>query len=75
MACWPTPNPGDIVECRFPHDKIPGPGPKERPALVTKVEIFKNDGGEMRVVVEVAYGTSQNTENVYPSAKQSTETG
>lgn len=65
-TCWPAPEPGDIVACRFPQDKVPGPGPKERPALVTKVDTFADDVGAMRVVVEVAYGTSQDTDNVYP---------
>lgn len=63
---WPAPSPGDIVDCRFPEDKIPGPGPKERPALVTKVETFVNDAGMTRIVVDVAYGTSQGTERIYP---------
>lgn len=63
---WPEPEPGDIVDCRFPEDKVPGPGPKERPALVTKVDTFKDDSGATHVVVDVAYGTSQGTANPYP---------
>jgi hypothetical protein len=38
------------------------PGPKRRPALVTKVETYS--GGI--VDVEVAYGTSQGIDRVYP---------
>jgi len=48
------PSPGDIVWCRFPQDRLSGPGPKPRPALVLRVG--ESDG---HTVVEVAYGTSQ----------------
>lgn len=60
------PEAGDIVDCRFPSDKVPGPGPKERPALVTKVDIFEDANGEKRAIVQVAYGTSQDTKTIYP---------
>ena len=63
---WPEPEPGDIVDCRFPEDKVPGPGPKERPALVTNVDTFAGDAGATHVIVDVAYGTSQGTANPYP---------
>ena len=56
---WAPPNAGDIVHCRFPEDAFGHPGPKERPALVTKVEIR---GGA--VDVEVAYVTSKGTDDV-----------
>jgi len=63
---WPEPEPGDIVDCRFPEDKVPGPGPKERPALVTNVDTFEDDIGALHVIVDVAYGTSQGTADPYP---------
>jgi hypothetical protein len=50
------------VQCRFPEDKVGKPGPKDRPALVTKVATYE-DGS---VDVEVAYGTSQDTRQVHP---------
>ncbi len=52
---WQPPEPGDIVWCRFPYLPSRAPGPKPRPALVLAVEV-RDDG----VVVQVAYGTSQN---------------
>lgn len=54
------PSPGDIVWCRFPQGKLPGPGPKARPALVLRV-------GEVRghPAAVVAYGTSQKTDQLY----------
>lgn len=58
---WRAPKPGDIVQCRFPQKEFDVPGPKERPALVTKVETY-SDGS---VDVEVAYGTSQGTDDVH----------
>ena len=51
---WSPPKPGDIVQCRFPEETFAVPGPKERPALVAKVETRPGI-----VDVEVAYGTSQ----------------
>lgn len=54
MARWPTPTPGDIVWCRFPHLPRRSPGPKPRPALVC--EVTDHEDG---VAVTVAYGTSQ----------------
>jgi hypothetical protein len=55
-----APRAGDIVWCRFPQRGLPGPGPKPRPALVLRV-------GEHvgRTVVEVCYGTSQKTDQLY----------
>lgn len=55
-----APRAGDIVWCRFPQRGVPGPGPKPRPALVLRV-------GELdgRPVVEVCYGTSQKTDQLY----------
>jgi mRNA-degrading endonuclease toxin of MazEF toxin-antitoxin module len=57
-----SPKPGDIVECLFPQDKVPRPGPKPRPALVLDVETFEDGTSD----VVVAYGTSQDTMNRYP---------
>ena len=55
---WPQlPSVGDIVWTKFPID-IGQPGPKPRPALVTKVSPSTNE-------VEVAYGTSQKTGKPY----------
>jgi hypothetical protein len=48
------------VHCRFPEDEFGSPGPKERPALVTKVETREDT-----VDVHVAYGTSQGIDNVH----------
>ena len=61
VRLWPAPNPGDIVWCHFP--QVPGtPGPKPRPALVVAVD----DSNKKNVRVEVAYGTSQKTNRLYP---------
>jgi PemK-like, MazF-like toxin of type II toxin-antitoxin system len=54
------PQPGDIVWCRFPEGRLPGPGPKARPALV--LQVGEADG---RVVVAVAYGTSRKVDQLY----------
>lgn len=54
------PQPGDIVWCRFPEGRLPGPGPKPRPALVLQVG---EAGG--RPVVAVAYGTSRKVDQLY----------
>lgn len=51
---WPSPEPGDIVWCRFLQRQRDQPGPKPRPALI--VATIEYDDG---VVVKVAYGTSQ----------------
>ena len=51
---WESPEPGDIVWCRFPERPRDVPGPKPRPALVISVT-ERADG----IVVTVAYGTSQ----------------
>jgi len=59
----PRPTAGDIVQCRFPEDKLGAPGPKDRPALVVEVE-DPEDGSAS--IVQVAYGTSQEVEQRYP---------
>jgi len=58
---FPPPQPGDIVWCRFPEERLPKPGPKARPALVLQVG---EDRG--RPIVAVAYGTSQKIDRLYP---------
>jgi len=55
-----APHPGDIVWCRFPQRGLPGPGPKPRPALVLRVGEHAG-----HTVVEVCYGTSQKTDQLY----------
>ena len=55
------PQPGDIVWCRFPEGRLPGPGPKARPALVLQV-----GEADARPVVLVAYGTSRKVDQLYP---------
>ena len=59
-AWFPPPEPGDIVWCRFPEERLPKPGPKARPALVLQVG---EDRG--RPIVAVAYGTSQKVDRLY----------
>lgn len=54
----PLPAPGDIVWCHFPED-LGAPGPKPRPALITAVS--RDDHA-----VQLAYGTSQKTDKIYP---------
>ena len=54
------PQPGDIVWSQFPEGRIPGPGPKSRPALVLRV----GDAGG-HPAVSVAYGTSQKVDRLY----------
>lgn len=57
---WPAPEAGDIVWCHFP--QIPRiPGPKPRPALVCAVD----DSNADEVLIKVAYGTSQKTNQLY----------
>jgi mRNA-degrading endonuclease toxin of MazEF toxin-antitoxin module len=64
-GAWvPRPRAGDIVQCRFPEEKVGTPGPKDRPALVVEVEEDPED--ESASIVRVAYGTSQDVENRYP---------
>jgi len=63
---YAPPKAGDIVQCRFPQDKIPQPGPKERPALVIEVEEYQLPGGSTEVFVTVAYGTSEDVDNCHP---------
>lgn len=48
------------MHCRFPQDAFAVPGPKERPALVIRVETRRGS-----VDVEVAYGTSQRIDDVH----------
>jgi len=55
-----APRAGDIVWCRFPQRNIPGPGPKPRPALVLRVGEHAG-----QIVVEVCYGTSRKTGQLY----------
>ena len=57
MHWYQPPQPGDIVECRFPQDKFPAPGPKNRPALVISVNEFEVSG-QVQADVTLAYGTS-----------------
>lgn len=63
---YSPPKAGDIVQCRFPQDKIPQPGPKERPALVIEVEEYELPDGSIEVFVTVAYGTSEDVDNCHP---------
>jgi hypothetical protein len=56
-----APKPGDIVWCRFPNDKSLRPGPKARPALVLNVGRIDD-----QIAVQVAYGTSQKVERLFP---------
>lgn len=58
---FPQPKPGDIVWCKFPQHASLKPGPKSRPALVLKV-------GEKAAAtwVQVAYGTSQKVDKLFP---------
>ena len=58
---FPEVQPGAIVWCRFPASGIPGPGPKTRPALVVRTGDI--DGV---AAVEVAYGTSQRVDDLFP---------
>jgi len=56
----PLPAPGDIVWTFFPQSEDLGyPGPKPRPALVLFIS-------EEDHAVEIAYGTSQRTDKMYP---------
>lgn len=63
---YSPPKAGDIVQCRFPQDKIRQPGPKERPALVIDVEEYELPNGSTEVFVTVAYGTSEDVDNCHP---------
>lgn len=56
---WESPDPGDIVWCRFPQRPRDVPGPKPRPALV--VSVTEHEDG---VTVTVAYGTSQKVDRL-----------
>ena len=55
-----APQAGDIVWCRFPQQRVPGLGPKPRPALV--LAVGEADGNP---VVRVAYVTSQKTDRLH----------
>ena len=57
---WPNPVAGDIVWCHFPENLGIKPGPKPRPALIVKVF----DDQTPHLIVLVAYGTSQKTEQL-----------
>jgi hypothetical protein len=61
VTWWPEPSAGDIVWCRFP-DHLGSPQPKPRPALV--LVVYDDDAPEF--YVDVAYGTSQKTDQLYP---------
>ena len=63
---YSSPKAGDIVQCRFPQDKLRQPGPKERPALVIDVEEYELPDGLLEIFVTVAYGTSENVNYRYP---------
>jgi len=63
---YSAPKAGDIVQCRFPQDKLRQPGPKERPALVIEVEEYELPDGSTEVFVTVAYGTSENVNERHP---------
>lgn len=60
-SSFPSPEPGDIVWCRFPRFEDIRPGPKTRPALVLAVE-----DRQTPVRVRVAYGTSRRVQEVTP---------
>ena len=56
----PLPAPGDIVWCNFPQmEDLGQPGPKPRPALIVSVAPVGH-------AVEVAYGTTQRTDKLFP---------
>jgi hypothetical protein len=61
---WRQPVAGDFVWCFFPQDELLEPGPKPRPALVLKVRRVL--GFENQFAVEVAYGTSQKVDSLFP---------
>jgi len=63
---YSPPKAGDIVQCRFPQDKVRQPGPKERPASAIEVEEYELAGGAIEVFVTVAYGTSEGLDNCHP---------
>jgi len=60
-GAFPPVPPGTIVWCRFPDSRLLRPGPKPRPALVLR-------SGEIDglPVLEIAYGTSQRVERLFP---------
>jgi len=61
-----SPKAGDIVQCRFPQDKIRQPDPKERPAMVIDVEEYKLPDGSSEIFLTVAYCTSEDVDNCHP---------
>ena len=63
---YSSPKADDIVQCRFPQDKIRQPGPKQRPALVIDVEEYELPDGSSAIFVTVAYGTSEDVDNCHP---------
>ena len=63
---YPSPKAGDIMQCRFPQDRIRQPGPKERPALVIDVEEYELPDGSSETFVTVAYGASEDVDNCHP---------
>jgi len=63
---YSSPKAGDIVQCRFPQDRVRQPGPKERPALVIDVEEYELSDGSRECFVTVAYGTSADVHNCHP---------
>ena len=63
---YSPPRAGDIVQCRFPQDRIRQPGPKDRPALVIEVEEYALPDGSKEIFVTVAYGTSEGVDERHP---------
>ncbi len=59
MIWWPEPTAGEIVWCHFPDDIHPKAKP--RPALI--LAVFDDDAPAFSV--QVAYGTSQRTTQLY----------
>lgn len=63
---YSPPRAGDIVQCRFPQDRLRQPGPKDRPALVIEVEEYALPDGSKEIFVTVAYGTSEGVDERHP---------
>lgn len=55
-----SPEPGDIVWCRFPERGVTKPGPKPRPALV-----LRTGEAEGQPMVKVAFGTSRELDRLF----------
>ncbi len=64
MHWWKQPIAGDFVWCYFPQDQKLEPGPKPRPGLILKV--WTGLGQDQGFAVQVAYGTSQKVDALYP---------